>query len=127
MMNVDILLTACNADNGDPAGLYSKAMHFEKAGDFIPGHLHQYDHPTLFAVGEFEVDVEGIKQHVKAPHQMLIRKDKQHRITALTDHALAFCIHIVRDADGGIVGPGHLHLSEITENLVILGSERAHP
>lgn len=126
MIDIDILLTACNADNGDPAGLYSRQMHFEKAGDFIPGHLHPYDHPTLFAHGEFDVEVEGVVQHIKAPHQMLIRKDKRHRITATTDGALAFCIHIVRDAQGGIVGPGHLHLTEIVAGIVIADAPH-HP
>lgn len=123
MLNIDILLTPCNADNGDPAGLYSRQMLFEKAGDCIPGHLHPYDHPTLFAAGEFDVEVEGVIQHIKAPHQMLIRKDKRHKITATTDNALAFCIHIVRDAQGGIVGPGHLHLQEIMPQIVILDGD----
>lgn len=120
----DIILTPCNADNGDPAGLYTRQMYFEKAGVSIPGHYHEYDHPTLFASGEFDVDVDGVVQHVKAPHVMLIRKDKRHKITATTDGALAFCIHIVRDAQGGIVGPGHLHMHEIMQNIVSADAPR---
>jgi hypothetical protein len=75
------------------------------------------------AYGLFEVDVEGAKQTVDARKKgcmLLIRKDKRHKITALTDGAVAYCIHIVRDAAGGIVGPGHLHPSDMLSQVVTL-------
>lgn len=121
---IDILLTPCNDDNGNPAGLFSKKMHFKKAGDFIPGHFHEYDHPTLFAAGEFDVDVDGESMHIKAPFMMLIRKNKRHRITATVDNSLAFCLHIVRDAQGGIVGPGHLHITDVIQKVVTADGPR---
>lgn len=117
----EINLTPCNADDGSAAGLYTKGMYF-RAGEVMPGHLHVYDHPTLFACGKFEVEVEGIKQIVDATQHgqiMLIRKDKRHQITALTDGARAFCIHVVKDADGEIASPGQHHLSDILKQIVI--------
>ena len=36
-----------------------KQMHFEKAGDEMPGHSHVYDHQTLLAHGSVRVTVEN--------------------------------------------------------------------
>ena len=37
---------------GSVANIYSRMMHFEKAGDIEQGHIHDFDHLTLLARSE---------------------------------------------------------------------------
>lgn len=85
---------------GCVANLYSRQMHFEKAGDIEIGHKHQFDHLTLLANGSLKVVVEGQETVFKAPHMIYIHKDKVHELTALEDNTVAFCIHALRDGNG---------------------------
>jgi len=52
---------------GCVANLYSRMMHFEKAGDIEIGHTHQFDHLTLLAKGKLKVTVEGVVTEFTAP------------------------------------------------------------
>jgi quercetin dioxygenase-like cupin family protein len=74
-------------------------MRFEKAGDVESGHKHQFDHLTLLAKGKLKVTVEGVASEFTAPHMIYIHKDKMHRLEALTDETVAYCIHALRDKD----------------------------
>lgn len=85
---------------GCVANLYSRMMHFVKAGDIEVGHTHQFDHLTLLAAGSLKVVVDGVESVFKAPHMIYIHKDKVHELTALEDNTLAYCIHALRDGDG---------------------------
>lgn len=82
---------------GCVANLFSRQMHFKKAGDIEHGHKHQFDHLTLLAAGSLEVTVEGKTTVFKAPHMIFIHKDKQHELVALEDNTVAYCIHALRD------------------------------
>lgn len=82
---------------GCVANLYSRMMHFEKAGDTEQGHTHQFDHLTLLASGSLRVTIEGVATVFKAPHMIYIRKDKNHELVALEDNTVAYCIHALRD------------------------------
>ena len=82
------------------ANLFSRMMHFEKAGDIEHGHCHQFDHLTLLASGKLQVTVEGNTSEFFAPHMIYIRKDKVHELVALEDNTVAYCIHALRDNDG---------------------------
>jgi len=84
---------------GYVANLYSRMMHFEKAGDIEIGHTHQFDHLTLLAKGKLKVTVEGVSTEFTAPHMIYIHKDKVHELEALTDETVAYCIHALRDKD----------------------------
>lgn len=75
--------------------LFSRMMHFKKAGDIEQGHTHQFDHLTLLAKGSLRVSINGIQTTFVAPHMIFIRKDKMHELTALEDDTLAYCIHAV--------------------------------
>lgn len=86
---------------GCVANLYSRMMYFEKAGDIEVGHTHQFDHLTLLAKGKLKVTVEGNVTEFTAPHMIYIHKDKVHELEALTDEAVAYCIHALRDKDSG--------------------------
>ena len=86
---------------GCVANLFSRMMHFAKAGDIEMGHTHQFDHLTLVAKGKLKVTVEGTASEFTAPHMIYIHKDKRHELQALTDDTVAYCIHALRDKDTG--------------------------
>ena len=82
---------------GCVANLYSRMMHFEKAGDIEHGHTHAFDHLTLLASGSLKVTVEGQDTIFKAPHMIYIKADKRHKLVAQEDNTIAYCIHALRD------------------------------
>lgn len=86
---------------GCVANLFSRMMHFEKAGDTEIGHTHQFDHLTLLAKGKLKVTVEGNVSEFTAPQMIYIHKDKVHELEALTDGTVAYCIHALHDKDTG--------------------------
>lgn len=90
---------------GCVANLYSRMMHFRKAGDIEHGHTHQFDHLTLLAKGRLQVTVEGVTTEFTAPHMLYIRADKNHELVALTDDTVAYCIHALRTHEGDIIDP----------------------
>ena len=82
---------------GCVSNLYSRMMHFEKAGDIEQGHTHQFDHLTLLASGKLKVTVDGVVTEFTAPFMIYIHKDKNHELVALEDNTVAYCIHALRD------------------------------
>ena len=90
---------------GCVANLYSRMMHFKKAGDVEVGHTHQFDHLTLLAKGRLKVTVEGKTTEFTAPQMLYIHADKVHELVALTDDTVAYCIHALRTNEGDIIDP----------------------
>lgn len=84
---------------GCVGNIYSRMMHFQKAGDIEVGHKHQFDHLTLLAKGKLKVTIEGKSTEFTAPHMIYIRKDKVHELEALWDNTVAYCIHALRDKE----------------------------
>jgi quercetin dioxygenase-like cupin family protein len=85
---------------GCVANLYSRMMHFKKAGDVENGHTHPFDHLTLLASGKLQITVNDKVTVFTAPHMIYIHKDKKHELVALEDNTVAYCIHALRDGDG---------------------------
>lgn len=85
---------------GCVANLWSKMMHFQKAGDMEQGHSHLFDHLTLLARGSMNVTVNGKATEFRAPYMIYIKAGQVHQLTALEDDTLAYCIHALRDGDG---------------------------
>lgn len=85
---------------GCVANLYSRMMHFRKAGDVEVGHTHQFDHLTLLAKGRVRVTVEGKTSDFTAPTMIYIKANAVHELEALTDETVAYCIHALRSGDG---------------------------
>jgi quercetin dioxygenase-like cupin family protein len=79
--------------------LWSKQMHFLKAGDVEQGHKHCFSHFTLLAAGKLSIKVEGVASEFTAPHMIFIAAEKVHELTALEDNTVAYCIHPLRDGD----------------------------
>ena len=91
-------------------------QHFlEKAGDVIEGHKHHFDHVSLLTNGSVKVEVEGYEaKEFKAPTFIVIDKDHMHKITALEDRIIWYCVFALRDVDGNagdIYGENHNPLS----------------
>jgi len=84
---------------GCVANLFSRMMHFEKAGDIEQGHTHQFDHLTLLATGKLQITVDDVISEFTAPHMIYIRADKNHKLVALVDGTVAYCIHALRDKE----------------------------
>lgn len=82
------------------SNLFSKMMHFKKAGNVEYGHCHKFDHLTLLANGSLRVTIGGIATDYQAPHMIYIRKDVEHQLEALEDNTVAFCIHALRNGEG---------------------------
>ena len=91
---------------GCVANLWSRMMHFRKAGDVEQGHTHQFDHLTLLAKGRLQGTVEGKVSEFTAPHMIYIHADKMHELVALEDDTVAYCIHALHDiGTGDILDP----------------------
>jgi len=97
--------TLPDASIGVVANLWSKQMHFKKAGDVEFGHSHTFDHLTLLAAGALKVTVENIATEFKAPQMIYIKAGKEHELVALEDNTVAYCIHPLRDHEGDLLDP----------------------
>lgn len=85
---------------GCVANLFSRQMHFKKAGDQEHGHTHPFDHLTLLSSGSLGVTVNGKTTNFKAPHMIYIKAEHKHELVALEDNTVAFCIHALRKGNG---------------------------
>jgi hypothetical protein len=62
------------------------------------GHVHPHDHMSQLWSGSVLVEVEGFKPQVfKAPTFISIKKEHEHKITALEDHTVWFCLFAFND------------------------------
>ena len=75
--------------------LWTKIYSF-RAGELIVQHVHEWDHPTIVAVGKvrFWIDDED-RGVLEAPKVVTIRAGQQHKFLALTD-AVICCVHNLR-------------------------------
>jgi quercetin dioxygenase-like cupin family protein len=92
---------------GCVANLFSRQMHFQKAGDTEHGHTHPFDHLTLLAAGALRVTVQGKTTDFKAPHMIYVKAEHIHELVALEDNTVAYCIHALRgdNTTGDILDP----------------------
>ena len=78
------------------SNVWIKMMTFKRVGDYMMGHKHLFDHPTLVAQGSVEVNVGGELTQFTAPAIIYIEKEKVHKITATAPNTVACCIHALR-------------------------------
>jgi hypothetical protein len=68
------------------------------------GHAHKFDHVTLLCQGKVKVEIEGYEsKEFTAPTFIIIKKEHQHKITALVDNTIYYCIFALRGIDGEVV------------------------
>jgi hypothetical protein len=76
----------------------------ELAGEAHDGHEHKFDHVTLLVSGRVSVELEGSEaKEFVAPTFIIIRKEHQHKITALEDGTVYYCVFALRDLDGDVM------------------------
>lgn len=92
--------------------IFVREMRFEKAGDVVDGHAHNFDHTTYVARGALLVEslddagkvVRSVEKRAgQGLNWVLIRAGVRHRITALEDHSTGHCIYAHRTPQGEIV------------------------
>lgn len=94
------------------SNVYTRMMHFEKAGDVEVGHTHAYDHGTLLSSGAVLYEVldssngnTTASKEFHAPAFIFVDKNKFHRLTALQDDTVCACIHALRTNDEVLLDP----------------------
>ena len=75
-----------------------------EANQSFNGHKHKFDHVTLLTTGTVSVQVEDKPpKEFTAPTFIVIRKEQQHKITALENGAVYYCVFALRDLDGEVM------------------------
>jgi hypothetical protein len=110
------------------SNVWTRLMHFVKAGDIEQGHTHPFDHVTLLSSGSVRVTVNGVESEFKAPALIFIKAESVHRLEALEDNTVAACIHALRDgyAVEDIIDPDGLPAG-VTPERVALAVVGRHP
>jgi quercetin dioxygenase-like cupin family protein len=91
--------------------LFIRPMVFEKAGEVVNGHEHNFDHVTYVAKGSLRIEkLDGgtvvatvTKKASERHNSVLIKAGVCHRLTALEDDSIGHCIYAHRTAQGDVV------------------------
>lgn len=100
--------------------IFVRTMYFEKKGDVVEGHTHNFDHATLIVQGSVNIKrrkklgnelvlISDINYSAKfiagavLPNHALIMADEHHEITALEDNTACMCVFAHRDPRTGEV------------------------
>ena len=68
------------------------------------GHKHHFDHVTLLIRGSVEVQIPDCPSKIfTAPTFIVIKKDNEHKFTALEDDTIFYCVFALRDIDGQVI------------------------
>ena len=91
--------------------IYIREMEFEKAGNVVEGHTHNFDHTTYIVRGSVLIESlneDGsvknsiIKKASMGHNWVLIKAEVKHRLTALEDNSMGHCIYSHRNGDSEI-------------------------
>jgi hypothetical protein len=90
-------------EHGFFGNIWVRQNYMRKAGDTVGGHMHYHDHVSLLVKGKVSVQVgdEDPKEFV-APTFIVVRKEHKHRITALEDDTIWYCVFAMRDINGDV-------------------------
>lgn len=83
--------------------IWVRQNYLETTGDIAPGHKHHFDHVSLLSSGKVRVEVTGFPaKEFTAPTFIVIKKEHEHKFTALEDNTLWYCVFALRDIDGDV-------------------------
>lgn len=109
-------------DMGFFGNIWVRQNILEKANQSCEGHKHSFDHVSLLTTGSVSVEIEGHEpKQFDAPTFIIIRKEHEHKFTALTDNVNWYCVFALRDLDGEVVElyeQKHDPLSELKNNSI---------
>jgi len=88
--------------------IFLRPNELPKAGDYVDGHKHNFDHTSFVIKGSVHVvatlpNGTVIERDFAAGQHFLIRADVTHLITALEDDTLFHCIYSHRTPQGDVV------------------------
>ncbi len=91
--------------------VFIRPMVFEKAGQVVEGHSHNFDHVTYCAKGSMKIEkLDGdkvvattVKRAADQYNSVLILAGIHHRLTALEDGTIGHCIYAHRNAQGDVL------------------------
>jgi len=90
-----------HTDLGFFGNIWVRQNVLDKAGEAQSGHRHYFDHVTMLVKGKVLVQVENEEpKEFTAPTFIVIRKEHKHRIVALEDNVVYYCVFALRDLDG---------------------------
>jgi hypothetical protein len=91
-------------EHGFVGNIWIRQNWLLKKGDTGGGHLHYHDHLSLLVRGSVEVTVGQEEPKIfTAPTFIVIKKEHSHRIVALEDDTVYYCLFAMRDIDGNVV------------------------
>jgi len=83
--------------------IWVRKLYFPTKEQVYEGHKHSHDHVSLLISGSVKVEVEGYEPKIfKAPTYIIIRAEYEHKITALEDNTLWWCLHAMRTEEGEV-------------------------
>lgn len=78
--------------------------YLPKAGDYVKGHIHDFDHVSLLCRGKVKVEITGYPaKEFTSPTFIVIKKEYEHSFTALEDDTLWYCVFALRNDKGELV------------------------
>lgn len=99
--------------------IFIRRNRMVRAGDFMVGHCHGFDHTTIVYKGALLIELDGIPTIVPSPyfrdkipdelnypiveHHVLIIKDVSHFIKAIVDDTEFDCVYSLRNPQGEII------------------------
>lgn len=97
-------MTGIVEEHGFVGNIWIRQNYLEKAGDVVGGHMHYHDHVSLVVKGAVSVQVDDLpSKDFVAPTYIVIKKDRKHKIVALEDETVFYCLYAMRDIDGNVV------------------------
>lgn len=92
------------AESGFVGNVWVSQHYMPEAGMEIDMHEHDHDHASLLVSGAVDVNIEGqpVKRFI-APTFIVIRANMKHKIVAVEDNTIWYCVFALRDIDGNII------------------------
>lgn len=91
-------------EHGFVGNVWVRQNWLVQAGDTAGGHTHYHDHVSLLVKGSVEITVnDGEPKQFHAPTYIVIKKQHRHKIVALEDDTIFYCVFAMRDIHGEVV------------------------
>ena len=102
------------SDLGFFGNIWVRQNLLEKAGQSNVGHKHAFDHVSLLTSGTVQIEIEGHPpKQFTAPTFIVIRKEHNHKFTAISDDVNWYCVFAIRNLDGKPVDDEELYDQEL--------------
>ena len=88
--------------------IFIRPNNLNKVGEFVDGHGHNFDHTTIIFKGAVEVRAklptgQIVERTFTAPAHFLVKAEVEHKITAVEDNTVFWCVYSHRTPQGDII------------------------